>query len=58
MKEGSKTGHLSVEDSMKKTMKVDSFTGHYERYVEQGSEMGVCFHGGTAYGDHGGALLS
>jgi len=28
------------------------------RYVKQGSEMGVCFRRGPAFGEHGWALLS
>ena len=47
-------GHLSVRDSMKGTLREGSFTGDPERYVKQDSEMGVCFHGGPAFGEHGG----
>jgi hypothetical protein len=34
------------------------FTGDPERYVKQGSEMGVCLRRGPAFGAHGGAFLS
>jgi len=43
---------------MKGTVREGSFTGDPERYVKRGSEMGVCFHRGPAFGEHGGALLS
>jgi hypothetical protein len=52
------TGNLSARDSMKGTLREGSFNGDPERYVMQGSEMGVCFHRGPALGEHGGALLS
>ena len=42
---------------MKGTMGEGSFTGDPERYVKQGSEMGVCFHRASAFGECGGALL-
>jgi len=40
------------------TLRDGSFTGDPERYVKHGSEMGVCFHRGSAFGEHGGALPS
>jgi hypothetical protein len=43
---------------MKGTLREGSFAGDPERYVKQGSEMGICFHRGPAFGEHGGALLS
>jgi hypothetical protein len=43
---------------MKGTLREGSFTGDLERCVKQGSEMGVCFHRGPAFVEHGGALLS
>ena len=52
------TGHLSSRVSIKGTLKGGSFTEEPERYVKQGSEMGVCFHRGPAFGEHGGAILS
>jgi hypothetical protein len=52
------TGHLSVRDSMKGTLREGSFTGNSDRYVKQGSEMGVCFRRGPNLGEHGWALLS
>ena len=51
-------GHLSARDSMKGTLREGSFTGDPERYVKQGSEMGVCFHRGPATREHKGVLLS
>jgi hypothetical protein len=39
-------------------MRKGSFTGDSERYIKQGSEIGVCFHRGPANVDHVGALLS
>jgi len=53
-----RTGHLSARDSIKGALREGSFTGDPERYAKQGSEMGVCFHRGTAFGEHGEALLS
>jgi len=50
-------GHLSVRGSMNRTLREGSFTGDPERYVKQGSEMGICFHRGPAFGEQGGALL-
>ena len=50
--------HPSARDSMKGSLREDSFTGDCKRYVKQGSEMGVYFHMGPAFGEHGGALLS
>jgi len=35
-----------------------SFTGDPERYVKQGSEIGVCLHRGPTFGEHGEELLS
>jgi hypothetical protein len=51
------TGYLSARDSMKGTVTEGSFTGDPERYVKQGSEMGVCFHRGPTFGEQGGTLL-
>ena len=51
-------GHLSASDFMKGTLREGSFTGDPERYVKQGSELGVCFHWGPAFAVDGGALLS
>jgi hypothetical protein len=50
-------GHLSARDSMYETLREGSFTEDPERSVKQGSEMGVCFHRGSAFGERGGALL-
>jgi len=52
------TGHLSARDSVKGAWREGSFSGEPERYVKQSSEMGVCFHRGPVFGEHGGALLS
>ena len=52
------TGHLSVRDCMKGTLREGSLTGDRERYVKRGSEMGFCFHRSPTFGEHGGALLS
>ena len=41
---------------MKRTLREGSFTGGLEKYVKQRSEMGVCFHRGPAFGEHGGEL--
>ena len=43
---------------MKGSLGENIFTGDPERYIKQGSEMGVCFHRGPVLGEHGGALLS
>ena len=43
---------------MKGSLGENTFTGDPERYIKQGSEMGVCFHRGPVLGEHGGALLS
>ena len=47
-----------MRDSRKETLREGSFTGDHKRYVKQGSEMGVCFHRGPTFGEHGGAFLS
>jgi hypothetical protein len=39
---------------MKETLREGSFTGDPKRYVKLGSEMGVCFNRGPAFGEHGG----
>jgi len=52
------TGHPSARNSMKGALREGSFSEDSERYVKQGSEMGVCFHRGLALKEHGGALLS
>jgi hypothetical protein len=49
-------GHLCARDCMKGTLREGSFTGEPEKYVEQGSEMGVCFSRGPAFGEHEWAL--
>jgi hypothetical protein len=53
-------GHLSARDSMQGAFRGGggSFTWDPKRYVKQGSEMGICFHMGTAFGEHKGALFS
>ena len=43
---------------MKGTLREGSLTGDPERCVKQGSEMGVCFRMGPAFGEHGGEILS
>jgi hypothetical protein len=50
-------GHLGARDSMKGTLREGSVTGDPERYIKWGSEMGICFHRGPAFGEHGGALF-
>jgi len=52
------TGLLFARDLMKGTSGENLFTGEPERYIKQGSEIGVCFHWGPVLGAHGGALLS
>jgi hypothetical protein len=42
---------------MKGTLREGFFTGDPERYIKQGSDMGVFFHRGPALGEHGGALI-
>jgi hypothetical protein len=42
---------LSARDSMKGTIREGSSTGDLEKYVKQGSEMGVCFHRGLLLGN-------
>jgi hypothetical protein len=51
-------GHLSARDSMKGALGEGCFTGDPEKYVKQGSEMGVCFHRDPTFREHGGAFLS
>ena len=41
---------------MKGTRREGSFTGEPKYYVKA-VEMGVCFHTGPAFGEHGGVLL-
>ena len=53
-----KTEHLSAKDPMKGTLREGSFTGDPDRYVNQGSDVGVCFDRGPAFGERGGTLLS
>jgi hypothetical protein len=43
---------------MKGTLREGSSVGDPERYVKEGSEMGVYFHKGLTFWEHGGALLS
>jgi hypothetical protein len=51
-------GHLSARDSMKGTIREDSFSGDPPKDMLNKEEMGICFHMGPAYGERGGALLS
>jgi hypothetical protein len=54
MKEGSNNGaSFSLRDFMKGTWREDSFIWDPKRYVK-GLEMGICFHMGLAFGEHGG----
>ena len=48
-----KTGHLSAKDSTMGTLREGPSTGDPDRYVKQGSDMGVCFDRGPAFWEHG-----
>jgi len=43
-------GHLSAKDSIKGILREGNFTRDIESYVKQGSEMGICFYRGSAFG--------
>lgn len=43
-------GHLSARDSIKGILREGTFTRDLERYVKQGSEMGICFYRDYAFG--------
>jgi hypothetical protein len=44
------TEHLSARDSIKGILRESTFTRDLERYVKQGSDMGVCLYRGSAFG--------
>jgi hypothetical protein len=51
-------GHLSLRDFMKGTWREGSFIGDFKDMLIKALEMGVCFHRGATFREHGGALLS
>jgi len=51
-------GHLSLRDCMKGTWRERSFTGDPKDMLSNALEMGVCFHWGPAFGEHGRVLFS
>jgi hypothetical protein len=56
--EDSKNGaSLSLKGLSAGSLAEGTFTGDPERYVKQRSGMGVCFHRGPAFGEHGGGAL-
>jgi len=44
------TGHLSARDSIKGILREGNFTRDLERYVKQGSELGICICRSSAFG--------
>ena len=57
MKEGSRNGASLCEGFNEGTFRETSFTGEPERYIKQGSEMGVSFHGGSTFEEHSWTFL-
>jgi len=58
MKDGSRNEASLCEGFHEGDLEGSSFTGDPKRYVKQGSEMGICFHRGPTFGEHGRVFLS
>jgi hypothetical protein len=58
MKVGSRNGASLCEGLHEGNLEGGLLYWGTQRYVKQGSEMGVCLHKGTAFGEHEWTLLS